>query len=65
MKIIKQSLQKILTDDILFKELCKENPWGFTIESSKTLIKVMPSQQWNQFCYKGSWSFSIMENKNG
>lgn len=63
MKIVKQNLQKVLMDDTIFRKLCEENPWGFILESSKTLFKVTPQQQWNQCFYKGHWSFSIMEEK--
>lgn len=65
MKIVKQNLQKILTDDQLFKQLANENPWGYILESGKQKLKAMPQSQWNQLFYKGNWSFSIMENKNG
>lgn len=61
MNIIKINLQTLLTDNNKFQELTLANPWGFIIESSRTKIKVMPNQQWNQFCYKGKWSFSILE----
>ncbi len=61
MKIIKQNIQKILTDDVLFRQLCEENPWGFILESSKTQFKVVPQQQWNQSFYKGHWSFSLIK----
>lgn len=60
MKVIKKPLQKVLTDNQLWQELTKENPWGFILESSNTQFKIVPSQQWNQICYKGHWSISIM-----
>lgn len=61
MNIIKIPLQKLLTDDVKFNDLTSAHPWGFMIESSNTKIKIMPQQQWNQFCYKGKWSFSLVE----
>lgn len=63
MNTIKQSLQKLLTDDQLFKQLCLEHPWGFILESSKQQFKVMPQSQWNQIFYKGNWSFSLLGGK--
>lgn len=62
MNVIKINLQTILTDNKKFDTLCKENPWGFIIESGKTRFKVLPQQQWDQICYKNHWSISILEN---
>jgi hypothetical protein len=61
MNIVKQNLQKLLSDDILFKEITQAHPWGFILESSKQQYKVMPQSQWNQSFYKNHWSFSLLK----